>query len=67
MKNTYSDFLPAICTQVVILTCENCHRRFIIMDDSGDDTWAYLAQADFCPRCGHGHKTDYAGRPLKEG
>ena len=67
MKATYSTFLPAIPTAVVTLTCGKCDYQYIIMDRmSGGADWSYLAQADFCPRCGDGHKTNYAGAEVHE-
>lgn len=65
MKVFYSAFLPAIPTSVPAVTCDNCGHQFIIMNRLVGE-WSYLAAPDFCPRCGYGHKTDYAGAKVEE-
>lgn len=68
MKISFSNFLPAIDRSIPVLTCEHCGYQFIIMNrERPPRDWSYLADPDFCPRCGYGHKTDYLGLPLKEG
>lgn len=47
--------------------CEKCHWQFIIQDRENDGLeWDILEQADFCPRCGNGCKTDYTGVRVKK-